>query len=144
MKRSPEIEQEFRNRVAELERGDLEAITAATSRQPGVVSIGSDPDEYKRGFEEINRIMGDSTPQGPLQIHVRISEVWAYEQGDVGWADGLGTFERDGESVEVRLTGVLVREGGRWLAVQSHASIGVPNERMFDPAFRRPHAAGRG
>jgi SnoaL-like protein len=144
MKRSPEIEKEFRDTIEALERGDIEFIKAATSRNPGVVSIGSDPDEYERGFEKIMGMMGDSTPEGPLGIHVRLSEIRGYEQGDVGWADGTGTFERDGESVEVRFTSVAVREGGRWIGVQNHASIGVPNARVFDEVYRRPRAANRG
>ena len=30
-----------------------------------------------------------------------------------------------------RVTGVLVREGGQWKVVQSHASIAVPNADIF-------------
>ena len=144
MKRSPEIEQVFRDVIEALERGDLEFVKAATSRQPGVVSIGSDPDEYERGFEEITRMIGDSAPEGPLGVHVRISEIRGYEHGEVGWADGIGSFERAGDSVEVRLTGVVVREAGHWLSVQNHASIGVPNARMLDPLFRKPQNVSRG
>lgn len=144
MKRSPEIEKEFRDTIEALERGDIEFLKAATSRDPGVVSIGSDPDEYARGLEKIIGMIGDSTPEGPLGIHVRLSEIRGYEHGDVGWADGIGTFERDGDSVEVRMTGIAVREGGKWRGVQNHASIGVPNERMFDKVYRRPRAANRG
>jgi hypothetical protein len=44
-------------------------------------------------------------------------------------------LQRGGESVEVRFTNVLVREGGAGRIVQAHASIGVPNERMFDPTL---------
>jgi len=43
----------------------------------------------------------------------------------------------DGRRVPVRLTAVLHQEDGDWKAVQSHASIGVPNEQMLDPMFQR-------
>jgi SnoaL-like domain len=140
MKRSPEIEKEFRDTIDALERGDLEFLKAATSQDPGVVSIGSDPDEYEHGFEQITRMMREAMPEAPMHIHVRLSEIRGYEHGDVGWADGTGSFESDGKSVEVRFTGVAIRERGRWVGVQNHASIGVPNERMFDPLFQRHKA----
>jgi hypothetical protein len=36
----------------------------------------------------------------------------------------------------VRLTAVLHQEDGDWKIVQTHASIGVPNDRMFDPMLQ--------
>ena len=53
-------------------------------------------------------------------------------QGDVAWAEGRGRFTRAGGGQRpVRMTGVFVREDGRWKVVQSHASIGVPNDDIF-------------
>jgi ketosteroid isomerase-like protein len=141
MKHSPEIEQLMRDVVAALERSDRAYFERFTSRDPGSVSIGSDPDEYVRGHDNILALFTESTPEGPVGIRVRMREIRGYEHGDVGWADGIGAFERDGDSVEVRTTAVFVREGGHWRGVQSHASIGVPNDRMFDKVFRRPKAA---
>jgi hypothetical protein len=34
------------------------------------------------------------------------------------------------------MTVVLHEEDGEWKAVQSHASIGVPNDRMLDEMFQ--------
>lgn len=143
MKSSPAIEELVREFVDALERGDIAYIERMTSRQPGVVSIGSDASEYSRDFKQIIELMRESTPQAGMQIHARVAEIRGYEHGDVGWADGTGTFERDGESVDVRLTAVFAREKGDWQMVQSHASIGVPNDHMFEPLFRRAHAATR-
>jgi SnoaL-like domain len=140
MKRSPEIEQLSRDLVVAMEAGNLAALEQATSRQPGVVSIGSAPDEYAQGYDRIISLYRESTPDAPMHIHTRVTEVRAYEHGDVGWVDSTGTFEHDGKSVEVRTTAVVLREGDRWRAVQSHSSIGVPNDHMFDPMFRRPRA----
>jgi len=78
-----------------------------------------------------------------MHIHVRIAELRGYEHGDVGWADGTGTFEHDGESVEVRISAVFLREKGDWRMVQNHASIGVPTDLMFEPLFRGAPAATR-
>jgi hypothetical protein len=41
----------------------------------------------------------------------------------------------------VRFTVVLLREKDGWHVVQNHASIGVPNDKMFDPLVRRARAA---
>lgn len=141
MKRSAEIEQLTRDFIAALERGDIAFIERTTSREPGVVAIGSDPNEYATDYERIIRLMSESTPGAGLQIHVRLNQIRGYEHGEVGWGDGTGAFEHDRESVEVRFTLVLLREKDGWRVVQSHASIGVPNDRMFDPLFRRAHAA---
>jgi hypothetical protein len=140
MKRSPEIEKLIRESLASFERGDFSVVGKMTSKQPGVVSIGTAAEEYERGYD---RIVGqlrsemDATPR----LHFRISEIHAFEDGDVGWADGTGSFESDGKTVETRSTGVYLRESGEWKGVQSHVSIGVPNANMFDPMFQRHKAA---
>jgi hypothetical protein len=52
---------------------------------------------------------------------------------DVAWTVGKGRFQsRTGKEQPVRWSGVLVREDGRWRFVHSHASIAVPNEKLFD------------
>ncbi len=52
-----------------------------------------------------------------------------------GYSDGLfGWFQdrvlvpfADGESVPIRVTGVVRYENGRWRLVQLHTSVGLPN-----------------
>ena len=131
MQRSHELERIAHETVAAIERGDMDALERMTSHDESVVSIGSDPGEYARGFEENMRLTRESLPSEGMHVHAHLDEVHAYEDGDFGWMDGVGRFERDGESVEVRMTGVLRREQGEWRYVQSHVSIGVPNEQMF-------------
>jgi len=131
MQRSPEIERIAHQLIEAIERADIDTIERMTAHDQDVVGIGSDPSEYARGFDENMRLMRESTPEMGAQIHARLEEVHGYEEGEVGWLDGIGRFERDGESVEVRMTGVLHRENGEWRVVQSHASIGVPNDCMF-------------
>jgi ketosteroid isomerase-like protein len=131
MQRSSEIERIAHQLIEAIEQGDIDTIERMTAHDQDVVGIGSDPSEYARGFDENMRLMRESTPEMGAQIHARLDEVHGYAEGEVGWLDGIGRFERDGESVEVRMTGVLHREDGEWRVVQSHASIGVPNDRMF-------------
>jgi ketosteroid isomerase-like protein len=144
MKRSPEVEQMMRDFVSALEAGDIDAVARATSREPGVVAIGSDPGEYSRDYDTIVGLMRESSPEGSMNIRATVTEVKGYEEGDIGWADGTGGFRHDNQSVEVRLSAVARREDGVWRFIQSHASIGVPNARMFDDTFQAAHAASGG
>jgi hypothetical protein len=140
MKRSIEIEKLIRDSLAAYERGDVGFTERMTSKQPGVVSIGTDASEYVLDYERIvNAARAEMS--GSPQLRLRIGEVRAYEHGDAGWSDGTGFLESDGQSVEIRNTSVYLREAGEWRGVQSHTSIGVPNERMFDPLFQRHKTA---
>ena len=58
-------------------------------------------------------------------------------EGGVGWAAGRGWFDVEGQRVAMRVTAVLHQEDGDWKTVQTHASIGVPDDRMFDPMLPR-------
>jgi len=140
MKRSTEIEKLISESVAAYERGDVAFIERTTSKQPGVVSIGTDANEYELDYERIVKAARGEMAGSP-QMRVRVGEVRAYEHGDVGWADGTGYLEIGGQSVEIRNTSVFLREAGEWRSIQTHSSIGVPNERMFDPLFQRHKAA---
>ena len=135
-KQSPELERLFRDMIRAIETSDIGFIERTTSHEEGVVAIGSDPAEVAEGYDQIIPLMRSSTPEGGMEIRARLDEVKAYEEGDLGWGYGRGRFETDGESVDVRFTAALHREEGEWKIVQSHASIGVPNDRMFDPVLR--------
>jgi ketosteroid isomerase-like protein len=141
MRRSPEIEQLMRDMVGAIDRGDIERVDRMLSGEPGCVMIGTSPDEYYRTQEGMRQLLEDSTPEGPIHIHVTVDEVYGYEEGDVAWADCTGSFRRDNDVVATRFTEVFHREQGEWRSVQGHSSIGVPNERMFDAALREVHAA---
>jgi ketosteroid isomerase-like protein len=135
-KRSPLLEQLLRDMWNATEASDIGFIERTTSHEEGVVAIGSDPAEVAEGYDQIIPLMRSSTPEGELGIRTRIDDVKAYEEGDTGWGHGRGRFETDGKSVDVRFTAVLHREDGEWKVVQFHSSIGVPNDRMFDPALQ--------
>ena len=53
-------------------------------------------------------------------------------QGGVAWAEGLGRLiNQSGAERTVRMSGVLVREHGQWVIVQSHASLPVQDAEIF-------------
>ena len=129
---SLEIEKVLRDTLAAMTRSDVEAIGRRTSRDACVVAIGSDPAEWAEGYDDVMRVWEDSTPEGELGVKVGLDDVTAFSEGSVGWAAGRGYFELDGKRVAVRMTAVLHQEDGEWKTVQSHASIGVPNDRMLE------------
>jgi len=133
--RSPEVEQVVHDMLEAVAKSDVETIGRQTSREAGVVGIGSDAAEWAEGYEDIMRIWSESTPDAELGVKIGLDEVKGYREGSVGWAAGRGYFELEGKRVPVRMTVVMHEEDGGWKAVQSHASIGVPNERMLDPMF---------
>jgi ketosteroid isomerase-like protein len=132
---SPEIEQVLRDMLDAMARSDVDEIAQSTSHDACVLAIGSDRSEWAEGYEEIMRLFRDSTPEGELSVRVGLDDVKGFQEGGVGWAAGHGYFEMEGRRVPVRLTAVLHQEEGAWKAVQTHASIGVPNDRMLDPMF---------
>ena len=133
MKRSPDIERVIRETTEAALRGDAGPMLAATSKEPGVVMIGSDPDEWWHGYDAITDAMRTELESGTAG---EVGEVVAYEEGDIGWVTLRGTFVEGDARVPYRGTAVLRREDGEWRAVQSHASIGVPNDQMLNPALR--------
>jgi ketosteroid isomerase-like protein len=134
--RSPEIEQVLRDMLDAIARSDVDEIARRTSHEEGALSIGSDPSEWADGYDEIMRLFRESSPEGELGVTVGLDHVRAFREGSVAWAAGQGYFEVEGRRVPVRVTAVLHMEDGDWKAVQSHASIGVPNAQMLDPMFQ--------
>jgi hypothetical protein len=94
------------------------------------------PRNGARGFDETLRLWRESLPDAKLQLHASLDDVDAFREGGVGWAAGRGWFDVEGRRVPVRMTAVLHQEDGDWKIVQTHASIGVPNDRMFDPMLQ--------
>ena len=136
VERSPELEQVMRDIIDAMERSDIEWVERHQSHDDCVVGIGSDPSEWATGFDETLRLWRESMPDATLQVHAGLDDVEAFREGDVGWAAGRGWFDVEGRRVPVRMTAVLHREDGDWKIVQTHASIGVPNDRMFEPMLQ--------
>ena len=134
--RSSEIERVLRDTVDAMARSDFDEVGRLTSRDDCVLAIGTDASEWSEGYDQIMRLFRDSTPEGELGISVGLDDVRGFREGSVGWAASRGYFELQGRRVAVRLTAVMREEDGEWKAVQSHASIGVPNDQMLNPMFQ--------
>jgi hypothetical protein len=77
------------------------------------VTIGTDPSEYARGFEESVAIARESTPDATIPLEITIEELHAYEEGTVCWFDGRMTFISADRRVPARVSGVAHQEDGR-------------------------------
>jgi ketosteroid isomerase-like protein len=136
IERSAEIEQVLREIIDAMARSELDTVAQYTSREDCVVGIGSDAGEWTEGHDEFMTLMRASVPDGELHMRATLDDVKGFREADVGWAAGRGSFAVGDQRVGVRLTAVLHRETGDWKVVQTHASIGVPNTRMFDPLLQ--------
>ncbi len=109
-----------------LSHGDTTLVDQLTSQQPGLVIIGTDPDEW---WEERTALRDAVAAQAGAGITVVPGELRAYREGSVGWVADRGAFRLpDGTEVPVRLTAVFHQEDGQWRVVQAHASIGMSNQ----------------
>jgi uncharacterized protein (TIGR02246 family) len=108
--------------------GDAERLRSVLSGHPDVVHIGTDAGEWWTSKEVADAVAA----AGDDDVQVVADDIGVHVLGDVAWAEGRGRFTNSGGGERpVRMTAVLVREDGRWIVVQSHASIGVPNADLF-------------
>lgn len=116
--------------IAAQNAGDAGRLRLLLSERPDAVHIGTDPEEWWTSKEILDEVAAGGDGDGDIQVVA--DDLDAHVQGDVAWVEGRGRFTNrsDGQR-PVRMTGVLVRDHGRWRMVQSHASIGVPNADIF-------------
>jgi uncharacterized protein (TIGR02246 family) len=111
-----------------LNAGDGGRLRSMLSERPEAIHIGTDAGEWWTSKEIVDAVAA----AGGDDVQVVADDIDVHVLGDVAWADGRGRFTNPGGGERpVRMTGVLVREDGRWRVVQSHASIGVPNSDIF-------------
>jgi ketosteroid isomerase-like protein len=110
-------------------RGDPAAIDRHLSTNANTRLVGSDPDEWLRGGEQIAAFLRGEVEGAAGTVTFAPSETEAFAVGDVGWAATKLTISLpDGKRVTPRWTAVFVRHDGDWQFVQTHASIAVQND----------------
>jgi ketosteroid isomerase-like protein len=130
VERSSELEDLVRTWFAAATSGDPSVIERHVSEDPAVRLIGSDPAERISGPAVATFLRGEVEGAGGKATFVP-TETEAFSEGTVGWATTLLTITLpDGRSVSPRWSAVLHREGDDWRFVQTHASIGVPNDEV--------------
>jgi hypothetical protein len=108
------------------EKGDSSYIERLMTRQNGSLIIGSDPDEWWTGYENIVKEL--RSQDGIFVGSSLTGDPQAYVRGDVGWvADHLEIVFSDGTEIFARSTMVFEKEAGEWKIVLWHFSVGIPN-----------------
>lgn len=131
MEPSREIEELVISWFASASRGDASIIDRHVSPDPAASLIGSDPEELIEGGEEVSRFLHGEVSGAAGNVTFTPRDIRAFSEGTVGWATTLLTITLpDGRRVSPRWSAVVHREEGVWRFVQTHASIGVPNDQI--------------
>ena len=111
--------------------GDTEKLDSLLSDRSGSAHVGTDPADWWTKEEMVADIKAAMTVGGSY-MRIELDEVQVHVLGDVAWTESTGKFTNGEAERAIRMTGVFVREGDQWKTVQSHGSIGVPNEEIFN------------
>jgi ketosteroid isomerase-like protein len=131
MQRSPELEQLVTGWFQAASRGDVSMVAAHVSLNDGVRLIGSDPLELFRGGTSVAEFLRGEVQGADSAATFTPADTEAFSEGTVGWATTSVTITMpDGKRVSPRWSAVFHLEDGVWKFVQTHASIGVPNEEI--------------
>lgn len=105
---------------------DVDAVLGCFAHDPQITVIGTDEDEYWRGFDalvEPFRTMAGAFSDPEYRWveppHIQV-------QGDLAWADGQldTTLTTDGQRLAARMrTSWVLRRASRWEVVQAHFSV---------------------
>jgi hypothetical protein len=119
---------EFTLRLYQALSSNATEFARHISQQPGVVAIGTAPNEWYNDYAAISRIFRIQFEElGDLSI--ADTNPQAYRAGMVGWVADQPTMHlANGMAVPIRLTVVFVKEPDGWKIVQWHASIAVGSE----------------
>lgn len=131
MERSPAIEDLVKTWFHAATTGDASVVDLRVSSEPGVRLIGSDPDEWLSGGEEIRTFLRGEVEGAAGAVMFSPAEIEAYEEGSVGWATARLTITMpDGRWVSPRWSAVFRHEDDVWRFVQTHASVAVSNDQV--------------
>jgi len=131
MRQSSELEQLVNDWFFAASSGDKTIVERHVSADARVRLVGSDPTEWLQGGRAVAEFLAGEVDGAAGNVRFAPSETEAFEEGTVGWAATKLTITLpDGKRVSPRWTSVFHREGDVWKFVQTHASIGVPNDQV--------------
>jgi ketosteroid isomerase-like protein len=130
-----DAEQEVRAALAAmmeaLNTADRDALAPLLATGGECTMIGSDPEEWLTG-DQLLVVLDQAMQAGGNPVRGELDETFVHVRGDVAWVEARGKFiDPTGRECLLRSTGVLIKEDGAWKGVQSHVSIGVPNDQVF-------------
>jgi hypothetical protein len=131
VERSIELERLVADWFEHASRGDSSIVETRVSASTAVYLIGSDPAEMYRGGAAVVAFLKGEVDSAGGRVTFTPESIEAFSEGTVGWAStNLTITLPDGARVSPRWTSVFHREDGIWKFVQTHASIGVPNNEV--------------
>jgi ketosteroid isomerase-like protein len=113
------------NLVQALNRGDRDAVMAALAPRQDAYVVGPEDGSVLNSAEEVEAAMQWIAALGPVSVQVNEIRISADSRGNVGWfstsLDVPGLRKRGASAL--RMTGVYVRDEGRWRLAQAHLSL---------------------
>lgn len=117
------------NLIQALNRGQPETALAALAPRADAYIIGPEGGSVFSGSEQIDAALQWITALGPVSVQARDVRIAADLRGNVGWFStdlGVPGLETAGTAA-LRMSGVYVREEGRWRLAQAHLSVPTKN-----------------
>src|SRR5215831_632860 len=110
------------------EVGNVGRVLDTLSGGPEAAHMATDGVKWETSWEAahaVTAVPGDGMRMVADQFEIHL-------QGGVAWAEVLARISnQSGAERLVRMTYVLIREGGKWVIVQSHASLPVRDGEIF-------------
>ena len=110
------------------EVGNVGRVLDTLSGGPEAAHMATDGVKWETSWEAahaVTAVPGDGMRMVADQFEIHL-------QGGVAWAEVLARISnQSGAERLVRMTYVLIREGGQWVIVQSHASLPVRDGEIF-------------
>ena len=127
MPASVELVNLYRKLLEDVSSGNQAGIYALLADDPGVILVGTAPDELIQGREEIISVVSDATERG---FRLVPGSPIGYESDDTGWVVDRSHFSFNGLEVADRMTAVFTRTQNRWRLVHLHHSVGIPDDKL--------------
>ena len=114
--------------------GDASAWANRLTEAHSPFAFGTDPQEACSGAEQLRTVFdaqvkemnanGITFQGGDAKIDIQSDVAWVADQPTLRMGDAV--------AVPMRLSLVLVNEGGQWNMAHFHLSVGVPNEQLLN------------
>jgi len=110
------------------ELGNVGRVLDTLSESPEAAHMATDGVKWETSTEAAQAVT--AVPSDGMRLVADHFDV--HLQGGVAWVQGVGRImNQSGAERPVRMSGVLVREHGQWVIVQSHASLPVLDTEIF-------------
>jgi len=131
MERCPEVERLAVELMARMTAGDTDGVIDLFAPGPATLLIGNGPGSWYAGHDATAARWRESfDTYGSIPFEPGEPQAWA--EGSVAWFGDQITAAFPDARIPMRLTGVAVRDGGRWLFVQLHLSGAVSDQELVN------------